>query len=313
MTANSNKAPPLPREKVDAAAIALFGAMFLGLAVAGAAALWTPVANALQDLAPQVWGGGAARSEGEQRRQADTLAELGRIVNTVSADQRTITARMDQTADQAALASDRIALLESDLSALTAELQALHKVRGEAVAAVPWGEVVGQLGAAAARARTDIGGLRSSLDELAQTHQQDIAAMARRLDGLEQHQADRAGGIGSGESARIDALRMRLDALEQRIAGDLTAAIRPPARKKQARKRPRPSAVVTRAAQNSVSRSGVTGAPILFAPPGVQVRRNAARTVCCDSGRLRSDDIHVLARGAPLAKSQAFPANVTRV
>jgi uncharacterized membrane protein YccC len=92
-----------------------------------------------------------------------------------------------------------------------------------------WSHAIGQLGIAQAHSRTDIYGLRSSLDEHVQAVRQEIAAITTRLDAVEQ----------ASQIHRVDALAARLDQLEQLVARDLTSSIAPPARRKTVKRKPR--------------------------------------------------------------------------
>jgi hypothetical protein len=250
----------LPRDKIDTTALALFGAMFLGLALVGGSSLWEPVTNAFQSVtqnfgtgnmsaieveqrrqaedikklgrglikvalgqdAASLGGGNVAAFEAEQRRQAEDIKKLGRGIIKVGLEQDTVAKLVDHS-DTAV--NDRFGRIEAEVSALESKVKA--GVAGNPDASLS--HAIGQLGIAQAHARTDIYGLRSSLDEHAQTVRKEIAAITTRLDAVEQ----------ASQSHRVDALAARLDQLEQLVARDLTSSIAPPARKKIVKRKPR--------------------------------------------------------------------------
>jgi hypothetical protein len=264
----------LPRDKIDTTAMALFGAMFLGLALVGGSSLWPSVSSAFQQIT-QSGGADTAVIEAEQRKQADALRRLERGIIKVALEQDTMTKQVDHYdtsvsyrfgqieaeisgLDANALAAeqrkqaDAIRKLERGLIKVGIEQDSTNKQLDHAdsgsvyrfgqveagiatlesklkadTAAGALSDAIGQLGVAAAHTRTDIYGLRSSLDEHVQAYRKEIAAIATRLDAVEQ----------ASQSHRIDALVERLDRLEQLVSRDMTSSIRPPARKKALVKR----------------------------------------------------------------------------
>jgi hypothetical protein len=160
----------------------------------------------------------------EQRKQGDAIRKLERGLIKVGIEQDVMARQVDHA--DTSLAS-RFGRIEDGLSAL--EQTVKSNVGNDAG---NWSDAVGQLGVLAAHTRTDIYGLRSSLDEHVQAYRKEIATITTRLNAVEQ----------ASQSHRVDALAERLDRLEQLVSRDMTSSIQPPARKIVVKRKPRAKA-----------------------------------------------------------------------
>jgi hypothetical protein len=203
-----NQATPARASKTNTTALALLGATFLALAAVGGAWLTAGGSDALGGIVRSL--GGMPEIEAEQRRQAVAFARLDRLVHSVSVDLGAISSRLKLADHHEVTVNDRIALVDTEIAALTAEVRSLRTPRNEPAAA-SWRAPVDRLDAALIDTHGSIGDLRASLDEHAQSYRKDI-----------------------------DAITSRLDRLEHRAARDLTASIRFAVRKKTVRRKVRP-------------------------------------------------------------------------
>ena len=189
----------------DATALALLGAMLLALAMVGSASLSAIGSGSFQQVLNAIGLGTSPVIESEQRRQAAVLDSLGRIVHNMSADVGSLNARIKQADSHEAAVSDRFALVDADIAALSAEVRSLRTARAQ-TASEPWREPVDRVDTEVAATRSDLVALRSSLDGFDQTYRKDINTITKRL-----------------------------DRLEQSAGRDLTSSLRPQVRKKQVR------------------------------------------------------------------------------
>jgi hypothetical protein len=197
--------------------------MFLGLALVGGSSLWAPISSVFQHVTHSFGLGSSSALETEQRRHADAIKKLERGLIKVGVEQDTLTREAEQAG---ATLTDRFGQIEKNIAALEQKVQT-----NESHA---WWEPVGELGVASVRTQADVHGLRSSLDEHVQAYRKEITAITTRLDAVEQ----------ANQTSRIDALVQRLERLEQLVSRevatrDLTSSIRPTARKKVVKRKPR--------------------------------------------------------------------------
>jgi hypothetical protein len=201
--------------KHDTTALALFGAMFIVLAIVGGASLSAVGSGALQETVNVTGFGRVSHIEGEQRRQAAVLAALEPTIQSVSHDVGALGRKIKLVDQDNVAVNDRFSLVDADIAAVVAELKSLRATR-ETSARESRYEPVGRLDTVVSAAGSDVLALRSSFDEHQQTYRRDIGAINKRL-----------------------------DRLERASARDLTASINPVARKKVVRRKPRPKPAPT--------------------------------------------------------------------
>src|SRR5262245_35682242 len=220
-----NQADGLRKSKRDTTALALVGAMFVALAMVCGVSLSAIGSGALHDAMNAMGFGRFSAIETEQRRQAAVLASLEPMIQSVASEVGALNRRV-RTAEPDILAlNDRFALIDSDIAALVAELKSVRAQTGTDA----WREPVERLDTSVAATRADLGALRLSLDDQAQTHHKEIGALTKDL----------------------GAFSKRLERLEQTVSRDLTASIA--SRRKIVRRKPpvRPAATGTPAAANA--------------------------------------------------------------
>jgi hypothetical protein len=182
-TATPVHAATAPTKRRDGSAIVLLVAMGLALAVTGGAALSGYATGALQ-----AWGNGTGLGQDdaveiEQRRQARAIAALDHRLAQISeqlaglARDTAATAARDDSRRQ-----DEIAGLRADMTTLRGELAAQRQA---IVQPSPDGPADPH-GAALAQAGIGLAALRSTLDERDRARGEQIAAVAQRVDRLEQ-------------------------------------------------------------------------------------------------------------------------------
>jgi hypothetical protein len=198
---------PARVSRTSTTALALFGTIFLALAAVGGASLTASGSSALQGIVQGMGFGRTSGIEAEQHRQAAAIAELKRFVHIVSADVGAIGTRLTHANHQDMAVNDRFALVDAEIAAVMAEVRSLRAGRSEP-GTEPWRAPVDQLDVALIATHGALGDLRTSLDEHDQTYRKDIGAITGRL-----------------------------DRLEQMVTRDLTASIRPAARKKTVRRK----------------------------------------------------------------------------
>jgi len=219
-TANpKNRALAIQTSGRDRTALTLLAAMFLAAAVVTGASLSAAGSGVFHKISQALDSGHVAAIEAEQLRQAAILADLGKSVRAVSADVGTLSTRLAAAEHDGATASDRFALVDTDIAGMAAEVRALRATRSEG--SLLWVAPVSQLDTAVAAARTDAAAargdtlaLRSSFDARDQAYRQDIGAINKRI-----------------------------DRIEQLVARDLTGSIRSQTHRRQVRRKPRPVVV----------------------------------------------------------------------
>jgi hypothetical protein len=235
--------------KTDVTAMALLGAMFLGLAAVGTISLSANGAEAFLDIVHAIGLGRTSATTTEQQSQA-AIAELGRNVQTISADLKNLTARNRVTDQRDIAVSDRFALIDADIAALAAEIRAVRAAAAnEPPALTVLRAATDDLRITVGDTRSEIGSLRSSLDEYAGVFRGDIAALGHRV-----------------------------DRLEQMAARELTGSIRTPTRRKQVRRKARPAPAPFRFETPATTYPSLVAAqPTIFAPRPIMVEPGSRR------------------------------------
>jgi hypothetical protein len=198
------------RPKREIKAFALLGAVVLALAGVGSIWLGATASETIQDVWQAVRFAPPSGIEGEQQRQAAAIAELSRTVQAIAASVDTMATRSKASDHYDVAMSDRFALIDTDIAAVTAELKSLRAAAIDPAAVADLRLRTERLEATAAETRRDFDVLRTSLDAYARIQGGDFAVITHRL-----------------------------DRLEQMGARELTGSIRTPARKKQVRRKPR--------------------------------------------------------------------------
>jgi chromosome segregation ATPase len=164
--------------KRDTTANTLLAAVLLAAALTGVATLSAAGTGALQELLRLAGVGRTTVLEQEQRRQAHALAEIERIltnvtVNLGSIDQRAKTAQAD-----AAGLGGRLAQIDGDIGALR-DAMAKRAKQADALNGPASDRVVHG-------ALMELASLRSTIDTNETANRKEFAAIAQRLDRLEQ-------------------------------------------------------------------------------------------------------------------------------
>lgn len=192
----------------DGSALLLLAAVGLALAVTGGATLSGLATGALQAAVRSTGFGQGETLESEQRRQARSVASLEARLAQLS-DQIGGLARHSAAAAATgeARAQEQLARLESEIAALRTELQIQRSAVAQTVA--PDGPADPHA-TALAQAGIGLAALRSSFDERDRARGEQIAAVARRIDRLEQMMiAPEATGSIRPQAAPAAAVRKR--------------------------------------------------------------------------------------------------------
>jgi hypothetical protein len=166
---------------------ALMLATALVLAVIGGAALSGAGTGAVQDVMRVAGFGRSAdvgtQIEEQQRQQSAVIAELERLVFTVSGEVAALSARVDDATRPMAAMRDQFAKLDNDVGSLKGQMIALRFDNAKASAAGRGPSA--DLDAALKGARADIDAMRTSIDERDQLDFKVYAAIGKRLSRLE--------------------------------------------------------------------------------------------------------------------------------
>jgi hypothetical protein len=112
-----------------------------------------------------------------QREQAELMSRLDSTVQALSA-------RVASTADTQEAVSQFMAEIDARFLALRRSMRELREAQNAVNES--WLQPVGELNAAATKARSDIVRLRASLDELSRLRHPEVAAISARIDRIEQ-------------------------------------------------------------------------------------------------------------------------------
>jgi cell division protein FtsL len=156
--------PEKPAKKSDLTALTLFIAIGFAVAITGSVALSGAAMGTLQQALRALDFGRDAREatalvSREQRRQAQSLGKLERVLDNMVAEIATLNSRVDLTTTAT--------------------------VRTEPPRAEPTRAELQKLNAALAKENIEIGTLRSSINENEKTRREDVATINKRLERLE--------------------------------------------------------------------------------------------------------------------------------
>jgi hypothetical protein len=181
----SSSAPSGRPRKGDSTALALMIGMVLAVAVTAGAAFHSAGSGALQAGLKALGFGRDTEIQAEQRRQAQSLSELERIMNRMDNEIGGLTTRMSRTESADAAAGDRLGALDKGIAGIATDVKDL-RARAETGSGDGWKKPVEHLNAAVTGTRSDIINLRSSIDAFEQTRRSDIGTLNRRVERLEQ-------------------------------------------------------------------------------------------------------------------------------
>jgi hypothetical protein len=184
MTASGRVGQP-PKKKGDSTALALMVGMVLAVAITAVASFSAAGSGALQEGLKAVGFGRSAEIQGEQKKQAVALSELERIISRMDNEIGGLTTRLARQETDKTSVDERIARLDGGLAAVATDMKDL-RARGEVAGSDAWRKPVDHLNAAVTGARGDILQLRSSIDASEQMRRNDVGALAKRVQRLEQ-------------------------------------------------------------------------------------------------------------------------------
>jgi hypothetical protein len=171
--------------KSDSTALALLIGMVLAVGVSAAASFSAAGSGALQQTLRTLGFGRETEIQAVQRKQATALAEFERLISRMDNEIGALTTRVTRSESNEAALGERVARLDGGLAALGTDVKEL-RAQSEAAATEAWRKPVDHLTAAVTGARSDIITLRSSIDAYDQLRRNDIGAIMRRIDRLEQ-------------------------------------------------------------------------------------------------------------------------------
>jgi hypothetical protein len=169
----------------DSTAYALLIGMVLAVGVTAAASFSAAGSGTLQETLRTLGFGRDTEIQAEQRKQAAVLAEFERIINRMDNEIGGLSSRLARSESNDGAVGEKLGRIDSGLAALTGEMQDL-RARSEDGGGEGWRKPVDHLNTAVSGARGDIISLRSSLDAYEQARRNDIGALNRRLERLEQ-------------------------------------------------------------------------------------------------------------------------------
>jgi hypothetical protein len=160
----------------------------LVLAIVGGAALSGVATGGLQDVLRMtgIGRGGdiEAQAEDQQRQQAAVLAELERMLFTVSGEVASLNARIDETTRPVSNLRDQFARLDTDLGNLRGQVAAVRIDQARSYTSSIRGAPT-DIEAALKSARSDIDGIRAGIDGRDEFQHKMFETIGRRLDRLE--------------------------------------------------------------------------------------------------------------------------------
>jgi hypothetical protein len=159
----------------------------LVFAIIGGAALSGVATGGLQDVLHMtgIGRGGEieAQAEEQQRQQSAVLAELERMIFTVSGEVGALNARIDEAARPAATLREQFTRLDADVGGLRGQIAAMRL--DQAKASSPWRGASPDLEAALKSTRIDIDAMRASIDGRDEIDRRVFDSIAKRLTRLE--------------------------------------------------------------------------------------------------------------------------------
>jgi hypothetical protein len=164
--------------KRDSTASALLAAVLMAAALTGVATLSSAGTGALQELLRFAGVGRTTALEQEQRRQADALAGIERLLANVTVDLGSVDQRVTAIQTDAAGVGGRLAQIDGDIGALRDTLAKRAKLAEGPYVQASDKVVHGAL--------MELASLRSTIDTNETANRKEFDAIAQRLDRLEQ-------------------------------------------------------------------------------------------------------------------------------
>src|SRR5262245_17709189 len=174
-----------PRPKSDSTALALMVGVILAVGVTAAASFSAVGSGALQHTLKALGVGRDSEIQAEQRKQAVTLAQIERMINRMDNEIGGLTTRVTHTESEGTAVNDRLGRIDGGLAAVASDMKDL-RLRSETAGGEGWRKPVDHLNAAVTGARSDIIALRSSIDAYDLQRRNDVGALAKRVQRLEQ-------------------------------------------------------------------------------------------------------------------------------
>jgi hypothetical protein len=170
----------------------------LALAIIGGAALSGVASGGLQDVLRMTGIGRGVeietQAEEQQRQQSAVLAELERMIFTVSGEVAALNARIDEAARPAATLREQFSRLDADVGGLRGQITAMRL--DQTKASSPWRGAPPELEATLRSARIDIDTMRASIDGRDELDRKIFDSIGKRLTRLESAiSADATGSI----------------------------------------------------------------------------------------------------------------------
>jgi hypothetical protein len=166
----------------DRTASVFLAAILIAAALTGVATLSAAGSGALQEVLRFAGYGRTTAIQSEQQRQADVLAKLERVVDTISTGLGAVALRADAAAGRQSDLGERLARLDGDIGALREAL-----VRRPKPGDPPnvWREAMFESDRVLHGAMMDLASLRSSIDTNDAAQRKEFAAIHERLNRLE--------------------------------------------------------------------------------------------------------------------------------
>ncbi|MGP0090711.1 MAG: hypothetical protein ACLPKB_12240 [Xanthobacteraceae bacterium] len=159
----------------------------LVVAIIGGAALSGVATGSLQDVLRMtgIGRGGEieAQTDEQQRQQSAVMAELERMVFTVSGEVAALNARIDETARPVATLREQFGKLDTDVSSIRGQIATMRI--DQAKASTAWRGAPSDVESALKNARSDIDSLRSAIDGHDELERKVFDAIGKRISRLE--------------------------------------------------------------------------------------------------------------------------------
>jgi hypothetical protein len=156
-------------------------------AIVGGAALSGVATGGLQDVLRMtgIGRGGEieVQAEEQQRQQSAVLAELERMIFTVSGEVGSLNARIDEATRPSATLREQFTRLDADVGSLRGQISAMRL--DQAKGSSPWRGASSELDAALKSARIDIDAMRASIDGRDEIDRKVFDSISKRLTRLE--------------------------------------------------------------------------------------------------------------------------------
>jgi hypothetical protein len=129
---------------------------------------------------------GAPAIEAVQREQAASISQLDATVHALHAAVMGLSARANPAGDRDEATSRRMAEIDAALGVLRTGMNDMRAAQNAAAAEETWRKPMADLTASVTKVRSEIVGLRASLDEINRPRQPEAAAIGARIDRIEQ-------------------------------------------------------------------------------------------------------------------------------